>query len=47
MIQRLGDTMSGVSGFDRFLQNRDEELERMVSKQDKRRKQVNKCKEKR
>ena len=42
MIQRLGDQMSEVSGFDRFLQHRDEELQRMVSKQDKRKKQVNK-----
>ena len=42
MIQRLGETMSEVSGFDRFLQNRDEELQRMVSKQEKRKKQVNK-----
>eukprot|EP01084_Bolivina_argentea_P255316 429401_1 len=40
MIQRLGDQMNGVSGFIHFLQNKDDELARVVSKQDKRKKQM-------
>ncbi len=40
MIQRLGDQMNEVSGFNRFLQNKDDELARVVSKQDKRKKQM-------
>ena len=42
MIQRLGDQMSDVAGFDRFLQTSDAELTKVVAKQEKRRKQMSK-----
>eukprot|EP00485_Elphidium_margaritaceum_P005018 CAMPEP_0202692366 /NCGR_PEP_ID=MMETSP1385-20130828/6762_1 /ASSEMBLY_ACC=CAM_ASM_000861 /TAXON_ID=933848 /ORGANISM="Elphidium margaritaceum" /LENGTH=1838 /DNA_ID=CAMNT_0049347889 /DNA_START=84 /DNA_END=5600 /DNA_ORIENTATION=- len=45
-IQSLNDKMSEVTGFDRFLQNRDDELAKMVQKQEKRRQQMGKINQK-